>query len=288
MSPTALLLGLCGVAVAGGVVVTIAAFFWVPDQQLRARRPSTMWRTRLTRLHAAAIAAGVVTLVVTRWPVAAIGAGLAVWFVPSALGGGKASERQIARTEAIASWTRRLADLLGSGAVGSLDGALRRSAASCPAPIAPEVRALVARIGPQGMERALRAFADEMDDLAAEKVAAALILRSRHGGRGLAAVLAGLASDLEEQARNLREVEAERAKPRSNSRTNVILMLGLVVGMILFARPFLEPYSTVFGQIALGVVVLIFGIALRWLKKRSQPVRSARFLTDPRPERAAA
>ena len=101
---------------------------------------------------------------------------------------------QIARLEALGSWTRRLADLLASGAASSLDAALAKSAAVAPAAIAGEVRALAARIGPQGTRTALLAFARDMADPVSDEVVMSLILQLRHGGRGLAQVLRRLAA----------------------------------------------------------------------------------------------
>ncbi len=90
-----------------------------------------------------------------------------------------------------------------------------------------------------------------------------LILRERNGGPGLAEVLTALATDLDDRSRMVREVEAERAKPRANMRTIVVVTLVLVFGMTLFARTFLSGYSTPLGQVALLVVVALFGTALR-------------------------
>jgi tight adherence protein B len=280
MTTGALLLGLAGVLIAAGLVSLTCAFRARPDTAPPVRTP---WRQRIrvTRLHLLAAAAGVLVLLITGWPVAAIGIALGVWFVPSVLGGQAVSRAEIARTEAIATWTRRLADLLASGAVGSLDAALRRSVSACPAPIATEVTALVTRMGPRGIERALRTFADEVDNRAAEKVAGALILRARHGGRGLAEVLSGLAADLDERVRMVREIEAERATPRSNTRTIVLLTAVLIVGEIVFARGFLSPYSTLLGEVALVVVIAVFGMALRWLRKLSEPVKQPKILVNP-------
>jgi tight adherence protein B len=92
-----------------------------------------------------------------------------------------------------------------------------------------------------------------------------------------------LAGDLDDRSRMIREVEAERAKPRSNMRTIVIVTAVLVVGMMLFARTFLSAYSSVFGQIMLVVVAVVFGIALRWMKRLSNPAPSARVLVDAQP-----
>ncbi|WP_324276940.1 type II secretion system F family protein [Blastococcus brunescens] len=194
-------------------------------------------------------------------------------FIPKVLGGGKEAKRLIATSEALADWTRRLADLISSGAAGSTRDALRRSLNSVPEPIAPAVTNLVTRMGPQGTETALRQFAREIDDPAAEKIAMVLILRERNGGPGLAEVLTALATDLDDRSRMVREVEAERAKPRSNMRTIVVVTLVLVVGMTLFARTFLSGYSTPFGQIALLAVVAIFATSLRWMRRLSDPVK---------------
>jgi Flp pilus assembly protein TadB len=232
-------------------------------------------------LHLGALGTAVLVLLITGWPVAAVAAAGGVVFVPKVLGGGKASRQLIATSEALADWTRRLADLISSGAAGSTRDALRRSLSSAPEPIAPAVTNLVTRMGPQGVEPALRQFAREVDDPAADKIAMVLILRERNGGPGLAEVLTALAADLDDRSRMVREIEAERAKPRANMRTIVVVTLVLVVGMTLFARTFLSGYSTPLGQVALLVDVAIFGTALRWMRRLSDPPRPPRVLTDP-------
>jgi Flp pilus assembly protein TadB len=276
-----LLLTLAGLLVAGGLVAAVAAVRGVSvlfsgSPSVRGSRPP-----RVTPLHLGALATGVLALLTTGWPVAALAAAAGVVFVPQVLGGGKASKQLIARSEALADWTRRLADLISSGAAGSTPEALRRSLSSAPEAIAPAVSNLVTRMGPRGVEPALRQFAREVDDPAADKIAMVLILRERNGGPGLAEVLTALATDLDDRSRMVREVEAERAKPRANMRTIVVVTLVLVVGMVLFARTFLSGYSTPLGQVALLLDVAIFGTALRWMRRLSDPPRSPRVLVDP-------
>jgi tight adherence protein B len=263
-----LLLTVAGLLIAGGVVGAVSAARGVTVFPSHTGARS---RLRGTPTHLVAVAAGVAVLLLTGWPVAAIAAAAAVVFVPRLLGGGTAAKRMIATSEALADWTRRLADLISSGAAGSTRDALRRSLSSVPPPIAGEVHRLVHRMGPQGTERALRQFAREVDDPAAEKIAGVLILRERNGGPGLAGVLTGLAQDLDDRSRMVREVEAERAKPRANMRTIVIVTGVLIVGMLLFARTFLSSYSTVFGQVMLAVVAAVFATALRWMRRLSDP-----------------
>jgi tight adherence protein B len=278
-----LLLTLSGLLVSGGVVMAVAAVRGVGIRPAGSApvRPSP--RPRITRLHVGALAAGVLVLLITGWPVAALATVGAVAFIPKVLGGGKASKQVINTSEALADWTRRLADLIGSGAAGSTREALRRSLSSAPEPIAPAVTNLVTRMGPQGVEPALRQFADEVGDPAADRIAMVLILRERNGGPGLAEVLTALATDLDDRSRMVREVEAERAKPRANMRTIVVVTLVLVFGMTLFARTFLSGYSTPLGQVALLVVVTIFGTALRWMRRLSDPPTPPRILIHPEP-----
>ena len=89
-------------------------------------------------------------LLLTGWPVAAVAVAAAVVFVPSVLGGGKAAKQLIEKSEALADWTRRLADLISSGAAGSTRDALTRSLTSVPEPIAPQVRRAGVADGPAG------------------------------------------------------------------------------------------------------------------------------------------
>lgn len=274
------LLTLAGLAVSAGLVGLTAVLRGV-EVLPRTRRRRARTKPRVTLLHAGALVAGVLMLLVTGWPVAALGTAAGVVFIPQVLGGGKASRQLIARSDALADWTRRLADLIGSGAVGSTREALRRSLLSAPSSISPAVTNLVNRMGPQGVESALRQFADEVADPAADKIAMVLILRERNGGPGLAEVLTALATDLDERSRMVREVEAERAKPRANMRTIVVTTLILLVGMMLFARTFLSGYSTAFGQVALLMVATVFATALRWMRTLSDPPPPVRVLTHP-------
>jgi len=276
MTAAGVLIGVGVMLGLSGVLLAVAALrgFALPGRPIRVRP----W-PRLRRSHAVAAVAGLVVFMLTGWPAAATGAAGAVLIVPPILDT-SATVQEIARLEGLAGWARRVADLLASGAAGSLEAAIRRSATTAPAAIGGAVAALVARIGPQGLEPALRRFADDVNLPAGDLVVAALILRSRHGGRGLVAVLTGLADDLDEQVRTARDVEADRAKPRANVRMMVLFTLALVTGLLLFARQFLAPYATPLGQLALTGVVAVFAAALLWLRRLSRPVAGVRFLNS--------
>lgn len=280
MTGPVLLIGVGVMIVLGGIVFAVAMALGVEwDTSRDAKKRATGRRLEFKPIYAVAVVAGLLGLLLTGWVAVGVGAGGAVILVPSVLGRGTA-QHTITRLEALGGWTRRLADLLASGAASSLDRALEKSAGVAPAAIATEVGALVSRMGPQGTRAALLAFAKDMGDPVSDEVVMSLILQLRHGGRGLAAVLSDLARHVEDQIRMRREVEADRAKPRANVRTLVILTLVLSAGLILFDRSYLEPYSTVKGQIALAGVVAIFAAALLWLRRiiRQQP--GERLLVD--------
>ena len=280
MTGGALLIGVGVMLVFGGGVVAVATAMGVqaaPDRRGKKSRRSR--RYEFKPVHAFAALAGLVGLLLTGWIAVGVGMAGAVIFIPAVLSKSTVPQ-QITRLEALGSWTRRLADLLSSGAASSLDRALLKSAAVAPTAIAAEVKALAERIGPQGTRAALLAFARDMADPVSDEVVMSLILQLRHGGRGLSAVLSDVASHIEDQIRMRRAVEADRAKPRSNVRTVVLLTVGLSAGLIFLDRQFLEPYGTPFGQVAFLVVVGIFGAALVWMQRIVRVVPGERLLTD--------
>jgi len=276
VNPMVLLAGVGSMVVLSGLVLGVAGVAGVGRRRPARRRAAL----KVRRSWLAAAAVGLLTLVATGWVAAAAGAAGVCVVVPSILTSGAHTDRRIARLEALAGFTRRLADLLASGAVGSLDQALRRAASGCPAPIQPEVAALVSRMGPQGLEPALRAFGADLADPAGDHVAMALILRARNGGRGLATVLQNLATDVDDQVRMRRQIKAERAKPMSSIRALVILTVLVWAASAVFLREYMAPYSSPDGQLALVVIVADFALAMAWLNRLTRPVVGARFLAD--------
>lgn len=153
---TGLLAGAAGAALAGGVA--LAGLAWVgvdrsPGAPRRSSRPARLVRFTGVqyRRGAAAVAAAVLVWLVTGWVVAGVGAGLSVAVLPVMLSTHRA-ERVIERLDALAVWTRRLADLLASGA-GGLDYALVASARTAPPVLQAEITALAIRAQVRGGSR---------------------------------------------------------------------------------------------------------------------------------------
>jgi len=249
-----------------------------PRRMSRPARPVTARPTTLMlrRLLPAVLAAGVVGGL-TRWPVGAVLAAVAAAGLPRLLGGGKAAERNNARLQALADWTRRLADSITAGA--GLEEALVRSARTAPAPLAVEIGALAHRLRAHlPTELALRAFADDVDDAAGDQVAAALLLAARRQGRGVVTVLADLADTVAKTVAARREVEADRAKPRNSMRQVIAITIGFTFALGVLNPGYAGRYGTPAGQAVLALAGLIYIAGCWWMAQLARTPPTPRFL----------
>lgn len=245
------------------------------------RVPSPLQR-RLTGLSprsrvalALSLGVGVLLALLTGWLAAVVILPAAALGLPYLLSAPPA-EARIRRVEAMEEWTRSLAGVLGAG-VG-IEQALTATLRSTPEPIKPEVTALVARLRARwDTEVALRAFADDLDDVTGDLVAANLILAARRRNRSLASVLQGVAESVAEDVASRRRVEAGRAKPRGSAR--LVTAFSLVVLLILaFTGDYIAPYRTPVGQIVLVFLLFAYAGGLLWMRKMAEGKPLPRFL----------
>ena len=245
------------------------------------RVPSPLQR-RLTGLSprsrvalAVSLGVGVLLALLTGWLAAVVILPAAALGLPYLLSAPPA-EARIRRVEAMEEWTRSLAGVLGAG-VG-IEQALTATLRSTPEPIKPEVTALVARLRARwDTEVALRAFADDLDDVTGDLVAANLILAARRRNRSLASVLQGVAESVAEDVASRRRVEAGRAKPRGSAR--LVTAFSLVVLLILaFTGDYIAPYRTPVGQIVLVFLLFAYAGGLLWMRKMAEGKPLPRFL----------
>lgn len=220
---------------------------------------------------------------VTGWVLAVVIAPVAVIGLPALLAAPPAAI-QITRLEAMEEWTRSLAGVLTVG-IG-LEQALVATLRSAPAPINAEVNRLVARLRARwDTETALRAFADELDDATGDLIAANLILGARRRGAGLASVLEGLAESVAADVRAHRQVEADRAKPRSTARWVTLISASVLVVLALSGQ-YVEPYASPIGQVILVVLLSAYVATLIWMRQMAIGKPLPRFL-KPRIEKSA-
>ena len=279
---------LCGLMLAIGVVLIVLVALVSRSAASPGRARSRRWLVCVpvsVRSGVLALAAAAGAWWATGWPVAAAAVAGGVLGLPRVLSP-PGPRRELALHDALARWTRRLADLLSAGA-GGLEQALARSAHTAPGPLAGPVGRLVAQMRTRGTEPALRAFANELADPAVDAVVLALLLRTRAGGRGLAEVLTGHAHALGEETANRRGVEADRATARTTVRCLVGITLTLIAGLVTVAGDYLAPLGTPVGQLALAVAALIAAGSLVWMHRLTSTTSASRYLTSHAPEPGA-
>jgi Flp pilus assembly protein TadB len=277
-----LVAAIAGGLFAGGLVLLVA------ELTRRAPAPGTPTRSGLAgrrlagangRKIALAVAVGLAMLAITRWPVAAIAAALGAAFVPKLMST-KTARKRTATLEGLEQWIRRLSDMLSASR--GLEDALEVSARTAPAAVAPAVSALARRLSARlDTQDALLAFADEIDDPAADRIVAALLIATGQRGGGVQGVLSALAELLSRDVAARREIEASRAEHRTTLRW----IIGFVIGFTLFAifnRSYSAPYGTVVGEIVLALVACLYAAGLFWLHKLGEIPVPGRFLAQSR------
>jgi Flp pilus assembly protein TadB len=275
------LASLAGAAIAAGLLLGITELIGrvppAPGTPPRRRPLAGLASGTDGRRALVAVAAGLVALAVTRWPVAGLATALAVAFLPGVLSTA-AQRRRTAKLEALEQWTRRLGDMLAASR--GLEEALEASARSAPAAIAGPVAALAARLSARaGTAAALRAFAADIDDPAGDRIAAALIIATGHRGGGVRDVLNTLATMISRDVAARREIEAERAQHQTTLRWIVIFVAGFTVFAVL-NRNYSSPYGTFPGEVVLALVTALYAGGLGWLHRLgAMPVRG-RFLAE--------
>jgi tight adherence protein B len=234
----------------------------------------------LVRLAAGALSAAAIGLY-TGWVVGAVAAAVAGFYAAGlARGGRRAAQHELARIEAVATWAEMLRDTLAAGQ--GLAETIQSTADVAPAEIRQSVRTLAVRMERERLSLALREWADEVDDPAADLVATVLIVAGSRSARDVGELLSALAATARERASMRMRVDAQRAATRSEVRSIIIVSLVFMVGLTVLAKRFVEPYSDATGQLMLLVVVSIFGAGLWWLTQLAKFSRPARFLAQER------
>ncbi|MFD7444038.1 type II secretion system F family protein [Streptomyces sp. NPDC059909] len=270
--------GLIGVVV--GAVGTDAPRRAPLRQRWQARR-SGQEQAQDVRLRRRTLAAGAIMLGLAVWLISGnfvAGAllGSAVVGVPWLLTPAQAAQGRIGQLEALSEWTQRLAGLLRLGM--GLEQAMITSRKGAPEELNGQIAGLSDRLRLGWRpEEALRAFADELDDITADKVVAALILSVNDRGPGLAQALEDLAATVREEVAKKRSIEADRAKPRTTVRWMTFITLGIIVAGF-FVPAYTAPYSTLLGQLVLAFLTAGFVGTLALMRQLGDFRRIPRFL----------
>ncbi|MEU5281155.1 type II secretion system F family protein [Streptomyces asoensis] len=282
---------LSGMAFVGGLIGVAAGVVGTTAPRRTSLRQR--WRTvrkgknrgedaRMRRRTLVVTAVGVLTAVwlVSGNFVGGLLLGAAVIGVPWLVTPAQMAAERIGQLDALSEWTQRLAGLLRLGM--GLEQAMITSRQGAPDELAPQIINLSDRLRlgwrPDG---ALRVFADELDDVTADKVTAALILSVNDRGPGLAQALEDLSATVREEVARKRAIEADRAKPRTTVRWMTLITVGVVVAGF-FVPGYTRPYSTLLGQLVLALLTAGFIAVLALMRQLGSFRRIPRFLvSDP-------
>jgi Flp pilus assembly protein TadB len=281
-APDVLAAVLTGGLVGGGILLLVMAIRGVPvrpGRPTRRRSREELVRTLTTRT-AIAVIVGAVVLVATRWPVAAVGAGLLVLGWEGLVGGAAEERRAMARLEGLAAWTESLRDTI-AGAVG-LEQAIPASVRAAAPALQQPLRTLVDRLHTRmPMPEALRRFADDLNDPSADLVIAALILNARLRGPGLRDMLGALSTSARAELDMRRRVEADRRATRRSVNIVVGVSVGTALLLAVFNRAYVAPYDGLVGQLVLVVVLALYTAAFLWLRRLARYDMPQRLLGAP-------
>lgn len=285
------LVALCGALLAGGTVLVVAglvprerpsartgtrAMTWGQRWAVLSRRPAgATGRRRDVRL-AAALFAGLLGYALTGWVVWLLIVPLAVIALPYLL-----ADPPVPTIDQVAALDRWVHSLVATMPTGqSVADAIRTSRRNAPALLVPHVDRVVRRLDERWSVRdALREMADQLRTPETDAVLAALGLAAHRGGTGATETLRSLSATMEQTLAALREIEAERAKPRIVVRQVTTITLGMLGIALVFGRDFFTPYSTPLGQALLAGLVCAYLGSLAMMRRLTRPRVRQRILT---------
>jgi Flp pilus assembly protein TadB len=277
-SATLLLIIVLGAMVGGGVLLLVLAL--IPRDEPEEMKPPSQLIEALRKAGIRLPIAGGAALLVllfTQWPVAAAAVAVLVFVWPALFGGAGAEAKAINRLEGLAAWTESLRDTV-AGAVG-LEQAIPATAYAAAPSISKELTALADRLRVRvPLPQALQRFADEMNDSSVDLIVASLILNARLRGPGLREVLTSLSESARAALDMRQRVNAGRRSTRRSVQIVMVVTVVFVLGLSLFNKPYVRPYSTPIGQIVLLVILGLFGAGFFWLRRLASFEVPERFL----------
>ena len=273
----------CGLGVLGVLEVVFGHRRGTSRQLVRPGRPEgtgparTADRIGLDRSALLlSVPVGVVSIVVTGWPVAGlIGAG-AAYGLPHLLRQTSGAV-SIAKIEAVATWTEMLQGTLAASA--GLGQAIMATADLSPEPIRPATEQLAAQLRAGSHPRdALLQFAESVADPCADRVVCSLLLAFTSRAQRLGDLLQALAESTREEVSLRLRIETSRASVRSGVRTVVIFSVAFAVGLAVLARTYLAPFSSTEGQFVLLAVGALYAGGLTLMVALARPPAPVRLL----------
>jgi hypothetical protein len=217
-----------------------------------------------------------VTLTVTGWIVVAVSAALLVAAIPGVGRPYIQTRNEQELVDGIATWTEQLRDTL-SGAHG-LEQAIVATSIHAPLVLQAHVKKLASFIGYGSLEDGIRRFGDDLDNSTSDFVVAALVTASQHQARDLGMLLTQIAQCARDESKMRSRVWVSRARTRSAIKIIATVIVSFVLGLFTFNRTYLQPYSSIQGQVVLSVILGVFAVSLALMQSMAKIIEPERFV----------
>ena len=261
-----------------GAIVGLGVFLLSVPQGVQATW-STLVNFKTFRFRLAQIAiplAFMGTLIVTGWIVVAVSVALLVAAIPGIGRPYIQTRNEQELVDGIATWTEQLRDTL-AGAHG-LEQAIVATSVHAPLVLQAHVKKLASFIGYGSLEDGIRRFGDDLDNSTADFVVAALVTASQHQARDLGMLLTQIAQCARDESKMRSRVWVGRARTRSAIKIIATVISSFVLGLFTFNRTYLQPYSSIQGQVVLSAILGVFAISLSLMQSMAKIIEPERFV----------
>lgn len=213
----------------------------------------------------------------TGWPVGGLWVFVGVLSIPLMRRPGISASDEIAKVEAIATWTEQIRDTMSASA--GLQQALIATAANGPAPIAGDLHWFARRAPRSDLGAALAELGERMHHPSADMVVAGLLSATELEAGRLVSLLSRLASSIRDEAQMRVRVEVGRARIRTSMKIVGVCVSLTGLLLVVAGGELLRGYESTAGQLWLLVVGCVVVTAV-WSSRRLAEV--------PHPERFVA
>jgi hypothetical protein len=282
MTALPVLIAVATAAAIAGIMMAAAGIYGADATRApairRHRRVTTLLRESNARTWAIAAVAGFAVWTLSGWPVAGIATVIAIPGIPKIFGAAKHASARIAVLQGLEEWVRRLSDAIAAGAGPTQT--ITASANHAPAAIKPAVTRLATALsaGRADANAALDRFAAEVDDPLGDMVAIALKITITAPSAKVPDVLRTLAGQLADDVTARREIETDRAEPRSEARMIIAIQIAFAAAIVMFTS-YADTYASLSGQLVLAAIVAVAAGALVMLRRLAADGPRARLLT---------
>jgi hypothetical protein len=261
-----------------GVTVGLGAFLLLVPRGVKSTWAKLIdlsaFRFRFAQL--AIPVAFIVVLAITGWMVVAGSVALLIAAIPGIGRPYIQTRNEQELIDGIATWTEQLRDTL-AGAHG-LEQAIIATSIHAPVALQAQVKKLASFIGYGSLEDGLRRFGDDLNNSTADFVVAALVTASQHQARDLGMLLTQIAQCARDESKMRSRIWVGRARTRSAVKIIATVIAVFILGLFSFNRPYLQPYSSIQGQVVLSGILAVFAASLSLMQSMAQIIEPERFV----------